>query len=179
MEDRQRMCIACREMKDKKEQKESEKEITEDIADKASTLRYFITAVVGIVLTMVGAKFLVDNSVLLARQWGISETVIGLTLVAIGTSLPELASSVMASIRKHNDVAFGNVVGSNIYNALFILGTVAILTLMQFSSDLWESILIMSMATLWLICLGIFKQISRSMGFLFLVAYAGYIVCLM
>ena len=128
---------------------------------------------------MLGAKLLVDNSVLLARQWGISETVIGLTLVAVGTSLPELASSIMASIRKHNEVAFGNVVGSNIYNALFILGTVAILTPIPFSSDLWESILIMSMATLWLISLGIFKQISRFMGLLFLIAYTGYIVCLM
>ncbi|MBE6449537.1 MAG: calcium/sodium antiporter [Alphaproteobacteria bacterium] len=167
------------EMKDKKEQKKIEKEITQNADDKVSTLRYFITAVIGIALTMLGAKLLVDNSVLLARQWGISETVIGLTLVAVGTSLPELASSIMASIRKHNDVAFGNVVGSNIYNALFILGTVALLTPLPFKSDLWESILIMSMTTLWLICLGLFKQISRTMGFLFLIAYTGYIVCLM
>lgn len=167
------------ESKNKKAKKEMQKEVSEMTNTKDSTLRHLIIAVIGITLTMLGAKFLVDSSITIARQWGISETVIGLTLVAVGTSLPELASSVMASIRKHNDVAFGNVVGSNIYNALFILGVVAILTPLPFAPDLWESILIMSMATLWLIALGTFKQISRTMGVLFLAAYTGYIICLM
>jgi cation:H+ antiporter len=80
----------------------------------------------GIALMMLGAKLLVDNSIILARNWGVSEAVIGLTIVAVGTSLPELATSVMSAIRGHNDVAFGNVVGSNIYNTLFILGCTAL-----------------------------------------------------
>lgn len=166
------------EAKNKKAAKEMQKEINEMSETKGSTLRHLIVAIVGIALTMLGAKFLVDSSIELARQWGISETVIGLTIVAVGTSLPELASSVMASIRKHNDVAFGNVVGSNIYNALFILGTVAIVKPLPFGNDLWESIIIMTATTALLILTGVFKRISRPMGVVFLVAYAGYIACL-
>ncbi len=167
------------ERKNKKLLKEMEKEAEQASQANGSVLRHTITAIIGIAMTMFGAKLLVDSSIVLARQWGISETVIGLTLVAVGTSLPELATSVMAAIRKHNDVAFGNIVGSNIYNALFILGVVAVLTPLYFPSDIWESLIVMCMTTLWLITLGIFKQISRPMGALFLIAYAGYIVCLM
>ena len=166
------------EKKNKQALKEMQEELAEMNDNKGSTLRQLLTAIIGIALTMFGAKLLVDSSIQLARQWGISETVIGLTIVAVGTSLPELVSSVMASIRKHNDVAYGNVVGSNIYNSLFILGVVAILTPLPFAGDLWESIIIMSMATLCLITMGIFKQISRPMGLVFLIAYAGYITCL-
>ena len=167
------------EKKNKQAIKEMQKELDEMNNNKSSVLRQVLMTIIGISLTMFGAKLLVDNSIELARQWGVSETVIGLTVVAIGTSLPELVSSVMASIRKHNDVAYGNIVGSNIYNALFILGTVAILTPLPFKSDLWESITIMSMTTLLLITTGLFKQISRYMGLLFLIAYTGYILCLM
>ena len=166
------------EAKNKKAIKEMQKDIDEMSETKGSTLRHLITAIIGIALTMLGAKFLVDSSIELARQWGISETVIGLTIVAVGTSLPELASSVMASIRKHNEVAFGNVVGSNIYNSLFILGVVAVLMPLPFGNDLWESIIIMTATTALLILTGVFKQISRPMGVVFLVAYAGYIICL-
>ena len=167
------------ESKNKKALKEMQKEVDQMADSKASAVRDVIITFIGIAMTLIGAKFLVDSSVALARQWNISETIIGLTLVAVGTSLPELATSIVASVRKQNDVAFGNIVGSNIYNALFILGVVSLLTPIKFPNDVWESLIIMCMTTLWLISLGIFHQISRIMGALFLIAYAGYVVCLM
>lgn len=81
----------------------------------------------GLVLVILGGYLLVEGAVTLAQSFGISETVIGLTIVAVGTSLPELVTSILAAIRKQTDVAFGNIVGSNIYNILFIGGATALI----------------------------------------------------
>jgi cation:H+ antiporter len=81
----------------------------------------------GLVLVVIGGRFLVDGAVSLARGFGISETVIGLTIVAVGTSMPEFVTSVVAGLRKQGDVAFGNIVGSNIYNILGIAGFTALI----------------------------------------------------
>lgn len=78
--------------------------------------------ILGLVGLPLGADILVDSATVIARTYGVSETVIGLTLVAVGTSLPELATTVMAAIRKQADVALGNVIGSNIFNLLAIIG---------------------------------------------------------
>ncbi len=80
------------------------------------------TALAGLAIVVLGGNLLVSGAVNLARSFGISETVIGLTIVAVGTSMPELATSVVAALRKQTDVAFGNIVGSNIYNLLGIGG---------------------------------------------------------
>lgn len=85
-----------------------------------------IIAIVGMATVIVGARFLVDGGVSIARDLGISEAVIGLTIVAIGTSLPELATSVVAAMKGKSDVALGNVIGSNIFNILGILGITAL-----------------------------------------------------
>lgn len=85
-----------------------------------------LLAAAGLVGVVAGANFLVTGSVSLARAAGISETVIGLTIVAVGTSLPELATSVVAAIRRRADVALGNVIGSNIFNILGIVGFTAL-----------------------------------------------------
>ena len=82
----------------------------------------------GLALVVGGGYLLVDGATALARAFGISETVIGLTVVAIGTSLPELVTSVMAALRKQADMAFGNIIGSNIYNILGIAGTTALVS---------------------------------------------------
>lgn len=84
-------------------------------------------ALAGLVLVVIGGRFLVDGAVSLARGFGISETVIGLTIVAVGTSMPEFVTSVVAGLRKQGDVAFGNIVGSNIYNILGIGGFTALI----------------------------------------------------
>ena len=80
---------------------------------------------IGIVVTVVGAKLLVDGAIALASEAGMSQTVIGLTVVAVGTSLPELVACVVAALRGHADVAIGNIIGSGIYNVLGILGVTA------------------------------------------------------
>jgi cation:H+ antiporter len=84
--------------------------------------RIMIFLVLGLVGLPLGADLLVDNATILAQQYGVSDTVIGLTLVAVGTSLPELATTVMAAIRRQADVALGNVIGSNMFNLLAIIG---------------------------------------------------------
>lgn len=82
----------------------------------------------GFVALLFGARFLVDGSVSVARDFGVSEAFIGLTIVAVGTSLPELATSLIAAFRRQSDIAIGNVVGSNIFNVLGILGTTALIS---------------------------------------------------
>lgn len=94
---------------------------------KKSLLVSVLIAVAGLVLVVIGGRFLVDGAVSLALGFGISETVIGLTIVAVGTSMPEFVTSVVAGIRKQGDVAFGNIVGSNIYNILGIGGFTALI----------------------------------------------------
>ncbi|WP_339950723.1 calcium/sodium antiporter [uncultured Albimonas sp.] len=86
-----------------------------------------LVAAVGLGLVVAGGSLLVDGAVTLARGFGISETVIGLTIVSVGTSMPELVTSVIAALKRQGDVAFGNVVGSNIYNVLGIGGTTALI----------------------------------------------------
>ena len=115
----------------------------------------------------------------LAHTWGISEAVIGLTIVAVGTSLPELATSIMSALKKQNDVAFGNVIGSNIYNSLFILGATAVFMPVQIPAGMSIDMLIMIAVTALMIGIAFAcKKYTRSMGILFLILYALYIVYL-
>ncbi len=88
----------------------------------ASPIGYAVLVVLGVAILMLGAKLFVDGAVELALAWGVSELVIAVTLVAAGTSLPEAATSIMAGLRGRRDIAIGNVVGSNIFNLLAILG---------------------------------------------------------
>lgn len=88
----------------------------------------FLFIAVGLAILVVGSKLLVTGSVSLARNLGISEAVIGLTIISAGTSLPELATSIVAALKKQPDIAIGNIVGSNIFNVLFVLGAAAIVT---------------------------------------------------
>ena len=89
---------------------------------KSSVLKNIVLLVVGLAGLMLGSKWLVDSAVAIAQSFGVSELVIGLTIVAAGTSMPEVATSVVAAIRGERDIAVGNVVGSNIFNILCVLG---------------------------------------------------------
>jgi cation:H+ antiporter len=134
----------------------------------------------GLVLTIFGARFLVTGAIDLARMANISETIIGLTIVAVGTSLPELVTSVMAALRKHSDIAFGNIVGSNIYNILGILGVTAIVKPIDVPPqiagfDVW----IMIGATVLLFLAAMSRwRIARAEGGVMLGAYVAYTVWL-
>lgn len=137
-------------------------------------------AVGGIAITIVGARIAVDAAVALALAWGMAETVVGLTIVAVGTSLPELVTSVMAALRREAGIAFGNVIGSNIYNILGILGVTALVRPITVPSqiatlDIW----VMTGATLALIAAVVLRQrIGRVTGGLFLASYAAYTIWL-
>ena len=92
-----------------------------------SVFLIFLAVVLGLILLVGGSKVLLVGAVGIAKSWGVSEAVVGLTIVAVGTSLPELSVSVIAAIRRHADVAVGNILGSNIFNLLGIIGVSALL----------------------------------------------------
>ncbi len=140
-----------------------------------------IYLLLGLIGLPMGAHLLVENATVIARTYGISETIIGLTLVAVGTSLPELATTVMAALRRQADVALGNVIGSNMFNLLAIVGIATLVgripvdpEFLQF--DLW----VMLGASLLLIPFVFFKKdITRVWGLLLTLLYAVYIVTLL
>ncbi len=98
-----------------------------EAAQRANPVGLVLFILAGLVLLVLGSKLMVDNAIIIARHWGVSDAIVGLTIVAAGTSLPELATSVVASFRKQTDIAIGNIVGSNIFNLLCIGGASGIL----------------------------------------------------
>lgn len=136
-----------------------------------------IATLIGVVGLMLGAEWLVDGGVTVARQFGVSEAVIGLTLVAFGTSLPELAASVVAAFRGHSDVALGNVFGSNLLNLLVIIGGVSLIAPIPvpeqiMNSDIW---IMLAVTVALLIVAYALRKISRITGAVFVTAYLVYV----
>jgi cation:H+ antiporter len=131
----------------------------------------------GIGAVLLGASLLVDAAIEIARAAGLSEAVIGLTLVAIGTSLPELATAAMAAFRGQSDVAFGNIVGSNIFNVLGIAGATALVMPIPVPAEIARVDVWVMMATA--ILLVVFAvtgwRVSRREGGIFLLLYAAYL----
>ncbi|RBW60726.1 MULTISPECIES: calcium/sodium antiporter [Ruegeria] len=140
-----------------------------------------IYLVLGLIGLPMGAHLLVDNATIIARTYGVSETIIGLTLIAVGTSLPELATTVMAALRRQADVALGNVIGSNMFNLLAIVGIATLFGRIPVDPeflrfDLW----VMLGASLLLIPFVFLKQdITRGWGLVLTLLYAVYIVSLL
>lgn len=140
--------------------------------------RIIFYLVVGLVGLPLGAQILVDNARIIAEEFGVSDTVIGLTLVALGTSLPELATTMMAAIRRQADVALGNVIGSNLFNLLAIIGVASLVGPIPVDPeflrmDLW----VMLGASLLLIPFVFLKMnITRVWGILFCALYGFYVV---
>lgn len=137
--------------------------------------------VVGLLGLVVGGKWIVDGAVDIAQMLGISQSVIALTIVAVGTSLPELATSVVAARKKQSDIAIGNVVGSNIFNIFFILGASAMIRPLPFleSSNLDIAMTIGASAILFaLLFIGKRHIIERWQGLLMIVLYALYVAVL-
>ena len=131
----------------------------------------------GIGITIYGAHLLVGGAIVLARDLGVSDTLVGLTIVAIGTSLPELVTSVIAGLRKQGDVALGNVIGSNLYNILGILGITAVIQPIDVPAEIARfDIWVLSAATALLVVVAVrLSKITRAEGLLLLVAYAAYL----
>lgn len=146
-------------------------------APRRSRLVQVVYILVGLAMLVLGSQWLVDGAVLVARALGVTELVIGLTIVAAGTSLPEVATSVMASIRGERDIAVGNVVGSNIFNVLAVLGfTGALSPLGVAVSPAALAFDVPIMIAVSVACLPVFfsGRIGRAEGAFFLVYYAAY-----
>jgi len=149
-------------------------EIPED--PKKYLLRDIGFLILGLLALAFGANFLVSGAVDLARIWGLSEALIGLTIVSIGTGTPELATALMAAYRKTADIAIGNAVGSNIFNILFVVGLAGLVAPMNATginpSDLYVmlGLTILLLPTVWS-----GMVLDRKEGFLFLAIYLGYL----
>ena len=157
----------------------SRRESVEEQSDVSSERPWLTTlgALLGLGLLVGGAQLLVSGATLLARSFGVPELVIGLTLVAVGTSLPELATAGVAALRRESDIALGNVVGSNIFNVLFILGATALVRPIHIAYravalNLW---LMVGLSLLLLPLLLTGLRLGRREGGLLLVLYVFYV----
>ncbi len=139
---------------------------------------YLVLGMIGLPL---GASLLVENATVIARTYHVSETVIGLSLVAIGTSLPELATTVMAALRRQADVALGNVIGSNMFNLLAIVGIATLFGRIPVDPEFLEfDLWVMLGASLLLIPFVFFrKDITRVWGFALTLLYAVYMIAVL
>ena len=153
-----------------------------DEADPAMPLwKIVVFIALGLIGLPLGAQLMIDGALGIARTWGVSESVIGLTLVAFGTSLPELATTVMAAVRRHGDVVLGNVIGSNMFNILAIMGVTSFFGPLDvphgiLNFDLW----VMLGSSLLLIPFVFGKlNINRIWGASLTVLYAMYLVVLL
>jgi cation:H+ antiporter len=151
------------------------------VEGKNSTLKDSVMVFLGIAGLTIGGKWIVDGAIAFASSFGVSEALIGLTIVAIGTSLPEMATSVVAAYKKKADIAVGNIIGSNIFNIFWILGLSSMINPLPFSQDLNIDLLVVLGATFVLFLtmfVGKKHTIERSQGVVFVLLYIAYIIYL-
>lgn len=151
---------------------------TEEVAVPMPLWKAILFVVLGLLGLYFGGKYFVQAAISIATQLGMSERLIGLTIVAVGTSLPELATSMVAAYKRNADIAVGNVVGSNIFNIFFILGTTALISPLPFSAasnfDIGVTILASLLLLITTFTFGR-KKVDRIEGVVFVLLYAGYI----
>lgn len=162
----------------KKGQAEAKEEIMPE-SKTDSMLKLLLLVVIGVVLIVFGSDVTVDAATELAKIFGMSERLIGLTIVALGTSLPELVTSVTAAIKGKADIAVGNIVGSNLFNILFVVGTTALITPVAYSANFLVDTVtaVAAMVLLW-VCVLPKKKLGRPAGILMLVCYVAYFIYL-
>lgn len=147
--------------------------------EKKSTFTVLIFLMIGLVFLILGGRLVVNNAVSIAKDFGISEHIIGLTIIAIGTSLPELVTSLVAAIRGNSDLALGNVVGSNIFNLLFVLALSGLVYPIDFKDSYFVDILVYLFAgSLLMIFMytGRRKTVDRWEGVLFFAIFVLYMI---
>ena len=162
---------------------EKNEEETEQIEDKTneSAIKNIIYIILGIVLLKVGGDFTVDNAVNVAKFFNLSEKLISVTILAVGTSLPELVTSVSAAIKGKSDIAIGNIIGSNIFNMLFIIGTSALIKPIVYNLSYNIDMIFVIAATLILALFPIIppkNKMTRTNGIIYVVLYIVYLVTL-
>lgn len=157
--------------RDKKDSNES----TEQITDAISPLWLAIVKVVGgLALLIVSCDFFVDNAVLIAKRFGVNDAFISLTLIACGTSLPELAASVAAAVKKNTDMALGNIVGSNIFNITLILGLSSQVMPLTSAGITSVDYIVMIVAAVLILLIGFTGKINRISGLLMFICFVAY-----
>ena len=155
-------------------------EYSDEINANAGTVKtHVVWLITGLLLLVASSRMLVWGAVEVATYFGVSDTIIGLTVIAIGTSLPELASSLVAVKKGEHDLAIGNVIGSNMFNTLAVVGIAGTIQPMAVSADfLYRDVVIMLASTvaLFIFCIGIKRQgrLNRLEGGAFVLAYAAY-----
>ena len=147
--------------------------------EQSSILKLFLLILIGMFFLVIGGRVLVDNAAAVAREWGVSESVIGMTILAAGTSLPELATSVVAARKGSLGLAFGNAIGSNIFNIAFVIGICSSIVPMQVTQiDMVDwFMLIGSCILVWIVAFTR-RELSRWEGILLVLCYLSYLVSL-
>ncbi len=159
-----------------KARKSGELEEEEDVKI-MSPLKSAIAIVGGVACIIIGGNFVVDGASAIAMKFGMSETLVGMTIVAIGTSLPELVTSMVAAKKGESDLALGNAIGSNIFNIVFILGFSALISPMTVDIlAIIDTIAVIGVSALVLAFSATGKKISRAEGAIMIAAYIGYFV---
>ena len=155
-------------------------ETLDEVAESSSMGRLIVLVIVGVVAIVWGSDIAVNAATAIARIFGMSERFIGLTIVALGTSLPELVTSVTAAMKGNSDIAVGNIVGSNLFNIMFVVGVTAVITPVVYSSAfLLDSVVAVGAVALLLLCVFRKKMLDRLHGIIMLACYGGYFAYLM
>ena len=165
----------------KKGKNEEQEEEQNEKKKKAPLIWLILKIIIGGGAIVLGSDFAVDGATAIATSVGWSERLIGLTIVALGTSLPELVTSVVAAMKKNADIAIGNIVGSNIFNILFVLGTTALITPVAYTEAfIIDNVVALVIAVLlWVLVLNKDCKLKRIGGGILLVSYVIYFVYLM
>ena len=157
----------------------NDKNNDEESVNDVSVWKSLMWTVVGLVLIVCGSNVTVDAATKIAQIVGLSERFIGLTIVALGTSLPELFTSVSAARKGNADIAIGNIVGSNIFNILFVIGISSVIVPVPFANGFrFDTIIAVAAAVLLLLCGLKDKKLKRWSGILMLLSYAAYFVAI-
>ena len=152
-------------------------DVEEEIGESFSISKSIILIVIGVVAIILGGNFVVNGASDIARQWGMSETLIGLTIVSIGTSLPELVTSVVAARKGESSLSLGNAIGSNILNVLFILGIPGTLTpIAAVSENIIDVAVLIGIAVFILILSRFNDKMTRTKAAIFIGLYAIYMI---
>ncbi len=160
-----------------KKEKTEETEETTNI----SIAKSIINIIIGVIALKFGGDFAVDNAVIIAKHLNISEQIISLTVLAVGTSLPELVTSVTAAIKGNSDIAIGNIIGSNIFNMLLIIGVASLINPITYNYLYNVDMVILLIATLVLSIFSIIPpkdKMNRVNGIIYLIMYVAYLVIL-
>ena len=164
--------------------KQMDDEIIKDVESKEvkSVWRIIVFFILGILGLKFGSDFVVDNSILMAQKLGLSERFIGMTVVAVGTALPEIITGIIAARRNESDLLLGNITGSNILNLCLLIGLGAIINPLTFTTDFNSSILVLIVVTIYLQFVATInknRELDRKRGILLIIVYIIYILSML